>query len=515
MKTIFFLFSLIIGSSICLSQPGTLDLTFGDSGRVVKDLGFPFALRGMTVQPDDKIVMVGGGNLGELSGASAVLIRYLADGRIDSGFASNGVALDTLYETGILAHSVDIQTDGKIIVAGYTWFDKHLYVSRSHEDGTRDDSFGWNGRVIINRNPELIVIEEVVAKEDGKILLAGHIEDVNEELDFLLYQFQSNGDLDSTFGNNGIMQIDFGESDERMRDMIIQPDGKIVVCGRNAYFSGNQRLRDYVVARFHSNGSIDSGFGNNGVFITDYENSKFAWTIGLQSDGKIVVGAKEGTVYVVLRFSTDGILDTTFGDSGRVALDIPSQLGGGNCELLIQPNDKIVVTSGSDLDPSLDFATVRFLPDGDLDSTFGDMGIVTTDFDSAYDKSEYVVMQSTGKIIVGGTSGLPHRQLALARYLSDTLQVGISPLEEAFDLSVFPNPLKDKSILQFELDTPETLTMYIIDQWGRLVHSAGGQKTYRPGIHQLELDTSSWSSGIYFLIMQGEDKSYDWLKMVK
>ena len=160
-----------------------------------------------------------------------------------------------------------------------------------------------------------------------------------------------------------------------------------------------------------ADGDLDPLFGSGGMVMTDINKSTdLAEAVAIQADGKLVV---VGTVYknndfsnedfVVTRYNTDGTLDITFGRGGKVRTDFPG-LAAVPSSVVIQPNGKIVVAGGAfPLFTFLgDFKVVRYNPNGSLDQSFGDGGIVTTTFPAgsyAFD----VALQPDGKIIAAGT----------------------------------------------------------------------------------------------------------------
>ena len=171
------------------------------------------------------------------------------------------------------------------------------------------------------------------------------------------------GHLDPTFGQGGIVTTDFGVRTASAAAVTIQPDGKIVVFG-GITSPGSTVL---TVVRYNTNGSLDTGFGIGG--IATVSGLTFPSAITLQPDGKIVgVGFNIGGFggrggIVVLRFSSNGTLDPTFGSggimtTGIVSVEVPSGV-------VVQPDEKILIAEGE---------LIRLLPNGQLDSSFGSGG---------------------------------------------------------------------------------------------------------------------------------------------
>lgn len=231
--------------------------------------------------------------------------------------------------------------------------------------------------------------------------------------------------LDFSFGNGGKMTTDFTGSTDVGFAIAIQPDGKLIVGGQASNTATNGT--DYGVARYHANGSLDASFGSNGKVLTDVGGQgDIIAAIALQSDGKIVAAGFSFTANIfdfsVVRYNPNGTLDTSFGNGGKVLTDFQNS-DDEAFGIVIQPDGKIVLagyTADSNFD--LDFAMVRYHPNGSLDHSFGTGGKVITDFFSSDDQGFALLRQSDGKLIVGGTIINPksfESEFALARYNTD------------------------------------------------------------------------------------------------
>ena len=231
------------------------------------------------------------------------------------------------------------------------------------------------------------------------------------------------GDLDPTFGTNGTTVTDFQGFADTGYAVALQADRKILVAGSSLpsddYFTG----KDFAVARYNPDGTLDSGFGVDGKVLTDFGGRlDLAVAIAVQADGKIVVAGRSqdnaDVQYALARYNADGSLDGTFGSGGMVMTVI-----SGNNDLLksmaIQADQKIVIT-GESYNPTDDFTVVRYKTDGSLDPTFGVGGIVTTDFLGSVDGARAIRIQPDQKILVAGfASDTSYFQFALARYNQD------------------------------------------------------------------------------------------------
>lgn len=237
---------------------------------------------------------------------------------------------------------------------------------------------------------------------------------------FLLTAFAAlnaqNGSLDASFGNNGIVVIDVGNSNNSARSMVIQPDGKILMAG----FSTTS-INLFNVIRLNPDGSLDDSFGTNGVATTTLASTSIASSIALQQDGKIIAGGHTwggiSNGFALIRYNSDGSLDTSFGNSGVTTTHLFGKDVIGK-SLAIQADGKIILAgySYTIFNDNDDFALARYHPDGSIDQTFGTNGVVFTSFGVNRDWINSIALQSDGKIVAGGFSS---NRMAMARYLTD------------------------------------------------------------------------------------------------
>ena len=248
-------------------------------------------------------------------------------------------------------------------------------------------------------------------------------------LNFVGFAFAAPGDLDPTFGTDGKTVADFFHNDQAFA-MAVQPDGKFVVAGTTT--SDQYGTEDFLVARFHPNGSLDTSFGDAGKTRLDLLHGvDLANAVALQPDGKIVVagsvrawGAQFFTdSFVLVRFNHDGSLDPTFGSGGKVVTNFFGYQQAN--AVLVQSDGKIVAAGFASQTNSdgADFALARYNADGSLDLTFDGDGKVITSFSNFPDMIDALALQPDGKIIAGGTLRLDDNfyagDFALARYNPD------------------------------------------------------------------------------------------------
>ena len=240
--------------------------------------------------------------------------------------------------------------------------------------------------------------------------------------------FAAPGDLDPIFDADGKVLTNIGAGAVTGRGMVIQPDGKIVVAGATDL---NNPGSDFVVTRYNTDGTLDATFDGDGKVTTDFNNkSDAAFAVALQSDGRIVVVGVSGTTnsdkdFTIARYNTDGSLDSSFDGDGRAVTDF-GNLNDEAYSVAIAPTGKIVV-AGTTSSRNGDFAVARYLANGSLDASFDSDGLVTTDAfctgncGNTVDRVRGVAISPDGKIVVAGearaTVSSESVRFAATRYL--------------------------------------------------------------------------------------------------
>ena len=233
------------------------------------------------------------------------------------------------------------------------------------------------------------------------------------------------GDLDPAFGNNGKVITHFSSGYAVIYGMAFQPDGKIVTVG--ATETGGLSGRDFALARYNPDGSLDSSFDNDGLVVTDFGGrDEAAASVVIQADGKIVVAGNTNKDFAIARYTSNGGLDLSFGHNGLVTTDFNNGIDWVS-KIALQPDGKIIAVGLAGVPASsgdYDFGLARYNPDGTLDSSFGPKGEgrFTTDFASNFDAAQDVALQADGKIVVVGravASRTTWLDFGIARYNSD------------------------------------------------------------------------------------------------
>ncbi len=239
------------------------------------------------------------------------------------------------------------------------------------------------------------------------------------------------GDLDPTFGTGGMVMTDLNHSTDIANAVAVQADGKLVVVG-TTYKQNDYSNEDFVVTRYNPDGTLDNTFGSRGRVRTDFPGlAAVPSSVVIQPDGKIVVAGGAFPLFTfagdfkVVRYRPNGSLDTSFGNGGIVTTNFPQ--GSYAFDVALQPDGKIIaagtvfVNFDSGESSDTDFALARYNPDGTPDATFGNGGQVSTDFVGFEDDAFSVLIQPDGKIVAVGSANDPATfyDFAAARYLSN------------------------------------------------------------------------------------------------
>ncbi|MEW6527710.1 MAG: delta-60 repeat domain-containing protein [Spirochaetota bacterium] len=354
-------------------------------------------------------------------------------GSLDTSFGVGGIVV-TDFENGLdEAKAIAIQSDGKILVAGIANIsgeNNNFAIVRYNSDGTLDTSFGTEGKVTTNfgslRNDQAYAM---ALQSDGKIIVAGYTNE-GGNFNFALARYNTNGSLDTSFDSDGLVYTDLqtGSTDIAYA-MAIQSDEKIVVAGYTITGSYNA---DIAIVRYNSDGSLDTGFGTNGIVITDINsNSKdYARSLAIQSNGYIVVGGdtapstSANSSFLLMRYKDDGTIDTSFNTNGYITTNMGTGIDSGNA-VYIQSDGNIILAgyANDSSSASYDFAIARYTTNGLLDNSFGNSGKVLTHFDEAHrdDYGYSVVLDASGRILFAGATsvGTSDYDFALCRYAAN------------------------------------------------------------------------------------------------
>ncbi|MGX7666376.1 T9SS type A sorting domain-containing protein [Flavobacterium pedocola] len=498
---------------------GNLDTTFDTDGIVITPFIFLVSVndfaQSIAIQSDGKIVVAGYSDFTDnhnLSNNDIVLARYDSNGNLDATFGSGGKVITGFGSGRDIAQSMAIQNDGKIIVAGHSDGDFALW--RYNNNGSLDTTFGSGGKVTTSVGIYDDAGKSVAIQSDGKIIIAGNSRR-DSGTDFALVRYNNDGSLDTTFGSGGKVTTNFNYFNTSGESVAIQSDGKNVVAGYHAPdFNFGY---DFALARYNSDGSLDTTFDTDGKVVTDFGSEMdHAYSVFIQIDGKIVVKGNASENVVLVRYNSNGSFDATFGSGGKVNIGLisfnsPMFSDYSDKSVFVQSNGKIVAVGSirdtSSSDTNIDFGLVRCNSNGSLNTTFGSGGKVTTDMGGVFDYGQSAAIQNDGKIVVAGVSSNGFEfDFALARYNGDET-LGID--ENSFvnnTIKVYPNPFSGTATVSFTLNESEKVSLRIFDLNGRVVKNIS-ENVLAAGSHLITFDGEQLNSGIYLLQLKGQSFS--------
>jgi uncharacterized delta-60 repeat protein len=330
-------------------------------------------------------------------------------GLLDSTFGNFGRV--TLSQNSVINYGGILAAlpDGKIMVFSSKLLPNEIQqttLTRLLPDGAIDENFGNQGELIPDILAEELNISDAAVTTDGKIVAVGTIFS-NDNYGIIILKFEQDGTFDESFGNGGYRIFNIGE-EALLYSVKIKSDGKIITCGFIDNLLGDSI--DGLLIQLLANGSDDESFGSVGLIRTDLFSS-FEGFFGLdvQADGKIVASGTFGEddlEMMAARFLPDGTLDNSFGDNGVIKFATPNFIEIG-FDVIVQADQKITILAhNTDLqEEQSNFSLFRFNQNGDFDATFGDNGRVTKNIAFVLGSNK-LLQQADGKYLVGGTSNI-------------------------------------------------------------------------------------------------------------
>jgi uncharacterized delta-60 repeat protein len=434
-----------------LPKPGDLDLSFNGTGKVITNVGNYDHASAVAVQSDGRIVLVGGASNG--NDEDLAVARYHPDGTPDLTFNGTGAVLTDIDASPNGGACVALQSDGRIVVAGSVYYGNHsdFAVVRYNSDGTLDTTFNGTGKVVTPFGPGYSSASGIAVQADGRIVVGGYASNGTDN-DFVLLRYHGNvstgtpGTLDTTFNGTGKVLTDFGATEDFLTSIALQGDGRIVAAGSS--YDGNNGNTSCALARYGTDGTLDTTFNGTGKVITDLCPSDDVFhAVAIQGDGKIVAAgyARAGVggtnVFAIVRYhgnsatGAPGTPDVSFNTTGKILapIGIEHAIATG---VLLPADGKVVVTGYANIFGNIGFAVARYTADGIPDPAFNGTGLATTDFGIGSGYALGAAWQSDGKILVAGydTGGI-FEDFTVVRYLGDgpAINVQAGPDVNVFD----------------------------------------------------------------------------------
>lgn len=358
---------------------------------------------------------------------------FCQNGQLDVNFGTNGLVFTNITNASgpmsVETVSASILTNSqKIFLAGRA--NSVAYIVKYNYDGSLDTTFQNDGIQEYIINGEFEFINDMIQQNDGKILFVGRTRNNNHD-DIFIGRITEDGDLDTSFGTNGIKTINISfQSSESGNAIALQDDGKIIIAGSTT--SGTGSITDMLIIRLHENGDFDNAFGNNGIKTVTIINHRQSFSdIDITPNGKIIgtgtvvltVGSSQGRIGLV-RFLQNGDLDTSFNNTGYFYLNVSSEGASIPYKIVGLENNKILVggTSYSTLLNKRALTILKFNEDGQYDTTFGNSGIVQTDIaNSSSSDIDYrdLKLIDNGILALGNVNFGNYRDFILNKYDSN------------------------------------------------------------------------------------------------
>jgi uncharacterized delta-60 repeat protein len=398
--------TLLVLSPARAAKPGALDRSFGGNGKVSTNFGGYNAARDAVIDRHGRIVAVGHPASGGWG-----LARYRRNGDLDRTFSHNGKV-----EGGVPgnARAVTIDSHGRIVVAGgfhTCCVDRtsYLVLARYRPNGTLDDSFGWEGKV----EAETGESETLVIDSEGRIVVPCY-----RDGDSGMTRYMPDGRLDPSLGTDCLVT-----TDGRFGADAIDSRGRFL-AGGFVGVPGHPYRYDFAVSRYKADGTPDPSLDGDGLVTTHVGRRGSASSLTIDPEGRIIAagyvenGRSNKGDFAVVRYRADGQLDAKFGDGGVVTTRFGRDHDDNAVSVALDSHRRIVVLGETQGSHSWirDFALARYLPNGRLDRSFSRNGKVTTSFSGGSDDAYAVMVDSQDRIVAAGGGGRKD-DFVLARYV--------------------------------------------------------------------------------------------------
>lgn len=498
----FFVSMIALGAVInANAQSLELDATYGTNGYTLGSLtGNHHDANTIRINADQTAILLGSDWTNDHY--TSYLSKYTTNGTLDNTFGINGIVRFTdnsNLENYFL--TMELQSDGKILVGGYNedinTEEKTYYVKRYLTNGVIDSAFGTNGYAEIfhaNTSLSAAFIAQMSIQNDGKILVCSEASSNSA-----LTRLNANGGVDSTFGTNGIVDIDVATTNGlSYRNVQTLSNGNIILGAYVAYSTPTATINEIRTYRLNSNGTLDNTYGTAGKYVFSLSN-KFlgVYSMVLQSDNKALIGGfvyedgNDTTQMLVLRLNTDGTLDNTFNTQGYVEYPIPSD-DAEPVSVHLLSNGKLAYTYVDYADYST--GIVMFNTNGTVDATFNN-GSELKKIGGIEDgvSAPNLAFQSDGKILFAGGVALDNQQETGKSIIGRLYNKPTSVSEiKGVMIKVYPNPAQNA--ITIDLQQAQKATVSVLDISGKVMLT----NTIQSKQH---IDISGLMNGSYLLMV--------------
>ncbi len=395
---------------------GDLDPSFGGDGMVITNMGWTYdQVQAVVIQPDGKIIAAGGGRNSRLT-----IARYLPNGELDRTFGDNG-SVNFSEEKISYGYSLILLPDGSILAASENLLLEQweLGVTKLNSDGSTDLSFGVDGWAGLHVGQGSYANEHMEVLGDGRIIVAASTW-YSTSYDLTMLCFNADGTLDTTFGDSGLVRTDItGADHDRVTDITVQPDGKILVSG--FVDPVDNSADEALLLRYMPDGSLDTTFGDGGIVhilpgTPNFPLGSYLNELIVLDDGRILgTGTWGQSDGALIRFNEDGTLDDTFGQGGILLM--PEELELRGLTGMVFDDAGRILAGGFSGSFGQTFL-LRFHADGTLDETFANGGMT----DSPGGRFSVLAFDGQNRIVVGGRYGVSNfnEDFFVARFVNDS-----------------------------------------------------------------------------------------------
>jgi uncharacterized delta-60 repeat protein len=422
------LFAIVLFFNTIHAQSAFLDPSFGTGG-IVRPSGLG-GYANMLVQPDGKILIREAHILNPPNPTLGLWIhRMLPDGSFDPDFGTGGsVLIGTFRYATARSNDMELLADGKILTGLFNFSSGNdsllTYIFKFNADGSPDTTFGNNGQVTILEDNPVIgdnpFLHDIEIQSNGRIVLVYH-SSYSLYTNYGFRLLQPNGAI--LFGYTEVNWGYVGDMDEHFTQALIQPDDKILVGGYRDPLSGPSIGQDFLLERFESSTFSDDNFGVGGYAIADNNNQEDRmYDLLLEPDGKILTcGSSQAFSLMIAKFLDNGAPDLSFGTNGKIVYPNLLQTEFGSS--ISRGSDGSFVISGwkHPLTVNNEAAVVRFLANGDIDTTFSPDGLVYLPFAETgfYGDLYDIVVLPDRRILACGDDNTTSNNLLLVRFLPE------------------------------------------------------------------------------------------------
>ena len=416
----------LISSGIAYAQPaGTLDGSFGTNGSFIYTPGVGLEQAHAVSIISDGSILVAGYSSSVDTGKDFLVIKVDGNGVLDNTFGINGaVSIDVQLGSDDIAYAMDVQNDGKIVLAGSSddGTDKNGALVRLNADGSLDETFSGDGKVVTdfesNQQDEIKVAE--IHNLTGNIIVGGSTLISSALAKPVVARYTSAGELDTSFNTTGIKLLWVTSLDDQyvfsVEDLAVQSNGKISAIGWRD-FPGLSWSSDHWACKINSDGSMDTSFSTDGVntYNSNFNGHDRSYAMLLRPDNSMYVAGGSHISTINYDFRLYQITATGGVGTLMATADFSAMNDDIAYDLLETPAGLLIALGRSSASSSSTFALARYSASGAVDSSFGTGGKVTTSFDGNADNGCFAgALQSDEKIVAVGFTG---GDLVIARYL--------------------------------------------------------------------------------------------------